>query len=422
MLLSTIIFIVVLFGSINLIKMALLLIGSDIYELNKMLKTKQATRKYQPFISVIIPAHNEEKNILSSLSSVLASTYPKSRFEVVVADDGSTDNTVNLINEYKQVHQLDNVKVFSQKNQGKAHALNTAIRELAAGSLVMCLDADSQLSPTALANMADHFRDKRVVAASTNVKIMTNNLLISLIQEYEYLINHQAKRALTTFNIEYIVGGVGSTFRKSFLERVGYYDTNTVTEDIDLTLKIITKGNIKNRVVYASDVITYTESVPNFSDLVKQRLRWKYGRAQSFYKNKQLFFNSSQKYSKFLTFIFLPLTVVWDFIFLFEPLSTGFIVFLLVVYGDAMSLATAFMVVFFFMTANILLENTISIKQKMYYLVLTPPMYFLIFILTIAEYIGVLIFLTKLPKLKQSIENQACSWQHVQRTGNITAV
>ncbi len=413
-----IVYLIVLSGTINLIKMALFLIGSDIYEFNKALTNhNKKCRKYIPFISVVIPAHNEEKNIKQTIFSVLNSNYPKDRFEVIVADDGSTDNTLDEIKRIKRSRKHKNLKYFSQSNSGKANALNNAISQYAKGTLVMCLDADSQVDSNALVNVSHYFRDKRVVGVGSNVKIKNDGTLFSLIQAFEYIVNYQVKRALTTFNIEYIIGGIGSTFRRSFLKRVNYYDTNTVTEDIDLTLKIINTGNKKNRVIYASDVITYTESVLSFRDLIKQRLRWKFGRSQSFLKNKNLFFNRSLKYTKSLTMLFLPLAIVYDALFLFEPIMSGYLFYLILRYGDNATFISAFAVMFFYMIANVFLENTLSFKEKIFYLIISPPMYFFFHILTLAEYIGYLIFLLKLPNLNKSIENNHCSWVHVGRSG-----
>ena len=62
-----------------------------------------------------------------------------------------------------------------------------------------------------------------------------------MIQRFEYLICHQMKKAHSAYNVEYIIGGIGSMFRRSTLDEVGLYDTNTMTEDIDLTMKILAK-------------------------------------------------------------------------------------------------------------------------------------------------------------------------------------
>ena len=133
----------------------------------------------------------------------------------------------------------------------------------------MCLDGDSMLEPDAVAKSVAYFRDERVVATASNVNILPGGGLLGLVQRYEYLISYHMKKAHNIFNVEYIIGGIGSMFRRETLDEVGLYDTNTMTEDIDLTMKIIArKGNRNQRVVYAYDALTYTEAVPSFGSLV----------------------------------------------------------------------------------------------------------------------------------------------------------
>jgi type IV secretory pathway VirB3-like protein len=115
--------------------------------------------------------------------------------------------------------------------------------------------------------------------------------------------------------------------------------------------------------------------------------------------------------------LFLPLAIVFDVIFFFEPIISGFLFYLILRYGDVATFISAFAVMFFYMSANVILENTLTRKEKIYYLIITPPMYFIFYILTLAEYIGILIFLMKLPRLKESIKANNCSWDHVERSG-----
>ena len=78
----------------------------------------------------------------------------------------------------------------------------------------MCLDGDSTLAPDAVAKSVAYFRDKRVVATASNVNIIPNGTILGLVQRFEYLICHQMKKAQSAFNVEYIIGGIGSMFRR----------------------------------------------------------------------------------------------------------------------------------------------------------------------------------------------------------------
>lgn len=315
---------VISLGILNLFRMSFFMIGSDIYGLLNHLQKKRRS-DYQPLVSVVIPAFNEEKSIISCVSSVLQSNYPQNKLEIVVINDGSTDNTIINLIKFKSKDNHDNLNIISQENSGKAHALNNGIQNYAKGELIMCLDGDSIVTPDAIKNAVRYFEQNNVMAIASNLKIKKDKGLLNLIQRFEYAISYQMKKAQTIFNIEYIIGGVGSVFRKSILEKVYFYDTNTVTEDIDLTLKIIRNGNRDFRVIYGSDIVTYTQGALTIKDLIKQRYRWKWGRYQTFIKNKDLFFSLDKKYTKSLSWFYLPYAVFSDITFFLEPVIITYV-------------------------------------------------------------------------------------------------
>lgn len=409
-------YLVVLLSLINLIRMGVFLIGSDVYGLKQTLRKKRQENRepYTPTFSVVIPAHNEERTIANTLTSVVNSVYPKEKFQIIVVDDGSTDTTVSIIKDLQKQNLFSGVRLVQQKNAGKAHALNNAMRKFATGEIIMCLDADSSVLPYSMQNAAMYFSDERVVALSANVKIRPTRSLLNLIQQYEYLVCYQMKRAHTFFNIEYIIGGIGSTFRRSALEKVKYYDTDTITEDIDLTFKLLRDGNKDNRVVYGADVIAYTESVLNIRDLIKQRFRWKHGRSQTFLKNLDLFFSRSRRHNPFLTWIYLPYALLSDLTFFLEPFIIGFILYIVIVYADWATLLSAFLVVGSYLVLNVIAEDTIPWKKRLQMALVAPSMYFLFYILSFVEYVALIKSYVRIGELLRG-ESSSCSWDHVAR-------
>lgn len=409
-------YLIVFFGVLNLLRMSAFLIGSDLYGLKQAIKNKKKrSRPYLPLFSIVIPAHNEEKTIVRAVASLVENNYPKDKLEIIVVDDGSTDKTAKLVALYKKRNKIKYLKLLRQKNAGKARALNRAIKKYAHGDLVMCLDADSYLEREALAKAASYFRDQKVMAVSSNVKIVDRGTLLNLIQKFEYMICYQMKRAQTIFNVEYIIGGIGSTFRKKALEKVGYYDTNTVTEDIDLTMKILRGGNKRNRVIYGADVVAWTEAVPNISGLIRQRYRWKYGRSQTFFKNSDMFFNAQKKFTKGLTWFYLPYAVFCDFAFFFEPLMVGYILVISIFYQNFLTILGAFLVISSYIILNIVAEDTFNNRDKLKLILIAPTMYFYFYILSFVEYIALIRALFNLRIIKQSIESDICHWKHVDR-------
>ena len=407
---------VVSLGILNLLRMSFFMIGSDIYGLLKLLQ-KRGESNFQPSVSVVIPAFNEEKSIIACVNSVLRSNYPKNKMEIIVVNDGSTDNTAKILKEFKLKNAFKNLRIIIQTNSGKAHALNNGIKNYAKGELIMCLDGDSMLTKEAIKNAVRHFEQKNVMALASNLKIKKDKGFINLIQRFEYAISYQMKKAQTVFNIEYIIGGVGSVFRRRILEKVYFYDTNTVTEDIDLTLKILRNGNKNFRVIYGSDVVTYTQGALTIKDLVKQRYRWKWGRYQTFFKNKDLFFSLDRKFSKGLSWFYLPYAIFSDITFFLEPILVTYVWWVILHLGDANSLITMVAIITFYLVLNIISEETFSIMEKVELVVLAPLMYFLFYVLSMVEYVALIKSWVNMPKLRKSLLNQRQNWQPIARSG-----
>jgi poly-beta-1,6-N-acetyl-D-glucosamine synthase len=411
---SILTYLIIGFGLVNLFRMAMFLIGSDIYALKAHLKNKKKI-KYTPRISVVIPAHNEGQTVLTSIESVYKSNYPKSRLEIIIVDDGSKDDTPNIVKKFIKNHKDVSIRLIRQKNSGKARALNNAMKNYATGTLVMCLDADSALDVNALRNASRHFADKKVAAMSANVKIIKRPGILNFIQRYEYLICYQMKRAENLFDFEYIVGGIGSMFRRKVLKKVNYYDTNTVTEDIDLTMKILKLGNKDYKVIYGDNVVAHTESVFSVKDLIKQRERWKWGRCQTFMKNLEMFFSNDKKYTKSLTWFYLPFAIYGDIAYLFEPILLAYVLFVSIYFKDPLTIISAWIVITTYVILNIISEDTYSILERAKLSLFAPLMYFLFYILSFVEYVALIKSLFRINTLKESLNDDKCGWTHVAR-------
>jgi cellulose synthase/poly-beta-1,6-N-acetylglucosamine synthase-like glycosyltransferase len=369
-------------------------------------------------VSLVVPAHNEGPVIETTLASLMKLDYAS--LQIIVADDGSTDDTLERIHAYKRAHDPDDVlQVFTQPNGGKADVLNNAIRAMATGELIMCLDGDSIIAPDAVAKSVAHFRDPRIVAAASNVNILPNGTLLGLVQRYEYIVGYHMKKAHNLFNVEYIIGGIGSMFRRSVLDEVGLYDTNTMTEDIDLTMKIIArKGNRTHRIAFAHDAITYTEAVPSFRSLVRQRYRWKYGRLQTFYKNYRLFFSSDRKHSLALSWFFLPYALWQEVLYLLEPAIVAVAVAVSFNYRSPWTLLSAVIIVSGYVIATILRTGHLSRSDKALLSLMAPMVYVLLYIVSVVEYIALLKSMAGLPRLRKSIGAEQVTWTSPERTGS----
>ena len=357
---------------IYVVHIGLFTVGANSYDIVRFRKLraqaiKQAKKpnSKQPnlkLVSVVIPAHNEAGVIHRTLDSVLASSYPN--LEVIVVDDGSSDKTAKIVQNYIKrlkktknfrawsfftekgfatkrrtryirIHRSDcQVKLVTQINQGKAMAMNNAIKNYVKGQLIMCLDADSILHPKAIERSVSYFKDNNIIGVAANVRVMESGSILGRVQRFEHMIGYRSKKFYSLTNSEFIVGGVASTYRKSAIKNVKFYDDDTLTEDIGLSLKIVAKnGNKKHRIIYAADVAAFTEGVQNFGDLLKQRYRWKMGNLQNLYKYKHLIGKyKPASYSRMLTLYRLPMAVLSELLLIIEPFLVGYIVYLSLVY------------------------------------------------------------------------------------------
>ncbi len=234
-----------------------------------------------PKISIIMPAFNEEQVIAGVLRSCLRLNY--SNFEIVVVDDGSSDKTFEVASIEAQSLPLD-IKVFKKTNAGKAEALNFGISKCQ-GDFVLCMDADSILSPDTLDHGIYHFHKNPKLAAVAGVVCAENtSSLLGQFQQLDYLIGHYQRKILSIFGKVSIVPGPIGLFRKRAILSVGGYekDKGTFAEDTELTFRLIAAGW---QVQCEDKMIAYTEAPDNVADLLRQRYRWSRGVYQALFKN-----------------------------------------------------------------------------------------------------------------------------------------
>lgn len=236
-----------------------------------------------PFVSIIVPAFNEEQVIQASLSSLLELRYPY--YEIIAVDDGSTDSTYQKMREFEGNHYGVRVSVFRKENSGKADTLNYGIRRSKA-PIVVCMDSDSRLTPAALRYAVRHFNDPHVGAVAGNVKVINRHNIWTKLQALEYIEGLNIVRKAQAFwrTVNVIPGPIG-IFRRAAIEATGGYDSDTFAEDFDMTVKILADGW---KIHYEPKAIAYTEAPEELLDIIKQRYRWSRGILQALRKQKHL--------------------------------------------------------------------------------------------------------------------------------------
>ena len=233
-----------------------------------------------PPVTVIVPAYNEEPVILRTVESVLASDY--TNMQVIVVDDGSSDNTFAVVAE--AYGNDPRIRLIRQENRGKAQALNHGYR-LSQSEIIVAIDADTIILPDAVSRLVRHFANPKVGAVAGNTKVGNRVNMLTRLQAVEYITSQNLdRRAFEGFNAILVVPGAIGGWRKSVVDAVGGYSSETLAEDADLTVAIIRAGY---RVTYEAGAIAMTEAPETLSQLLRQRLRWSLGIMQTGWKHKR---------------------------------------------------------------------------------------------------------------------------------------
>ncbi len=230
---------------------------------------------WRPMVSVIMPAHNEGKYISKSIKSLLEMDYPKDKLELIVVDDGSTDDTYPLASSFES----SSVHVFHKENKGKGSALNFGLAK-AKGEIVATMDADSYLKKDTILKLIPHFNDPEVMAVTPAVKIKPSDSWIKELQRVEYLMILFSRKILNFIDSVPVTPGPFSMFRAVVFDKVGGFSENNLVEDQEIALRI-QSHNYKIRSSVTADV--YTEPPSNLSELLHQRVRWQRGGFRNFW-------------------------------------------------------------------------------------------------------------------------------------------
>lgn len=233
---------------------------------------------FAPELSVVIPVFNEEKNIVACLDSVFGSDYPKNKFEVVVVDDGSTDNTVSLVKKYPSV------KLVCSSHSGKPVALNKGIIA-SKHEFIITLDADTVLDKDCLKLIVAPMFDCDVGAVAGVTKVQNHQALLGMFQSVEYIYNNLVRNAFSKLfdNTVWFHGAI-ACYRKSALKKINYFKTKTLAEDLDVSMGLSQYGY---RTVHA-DAVAHTQVPVSLVGLLSQRIRWSVGVFQSLQQNKSI--------------------------------------------------------------------------------------------------------------------------------------
>jgi len=244
-----------------------------------------------PLVTILIPCFNEAENIIATISSALSVNYPA--LEIIVIDDGSSDDTVKLAKAYAAEH-APNVKVVTQENSGKASALNNGY-ELASGEYILSMDADSELDPHSVRRLVARSIESNAGAVAGQVHIKNTRSMLAYLQQLEYVMMNGTARLFQSFFSSVLVApGPITLFSRAALQRTiefrnsvglqqtkdetGPWETSTFAEDAKLSMTMLAAGE---SCVFEPSAVCLTQAPVAAGGLMNQRYRWIRGNLQA---------------------------------------------------------------------------------------------------------------------------------------------
>ena len=324
-------FILYMIGYASFLFLSVTVGSSTLYQLRRRNRLKnELLQDYYVPVSIVVPAYNEEVTICSTIWSLLSLEYKL--YEIVIVDDGSTDETARILQETFHMRQIARpihrsipcqmaeavfesqefkvpITLIRKRNGGKADALNMGINA-SKYPYFICMDADSVLQYDSLEKIVRSvIEEGDVVAVGGAVRPCNGaeirngrvvsyhmpNRLLPCMQVLEYDRSFLAARILfDKFNGSIIISGAFGLFKKSVVISAGGYDAATMGEDMELVVKLhvfCREHGIPYRVRYATDAICWTQAPEKLSDLCKQRRRWHIGLFQTMTRHRRMLAN-----------------------------------------------------------------------------------------------------------------------------------
>jgi biofilm PGA synthesis N-glycosyltransferase PgaC len=282
-------------------------------------KPARRTPASYPAISILVAAYNEAAAIKDTLASLARQDYP-GRFEILVLNDGSTDDTAALAEQSLSELALPangSARVLDfRQNRGKSAVLNDGLAA-ASHDLILTIDGDSWVKADGLRKIVERLlsdpSDTHAVAGAVMVRNSRQNFL-SRAQEWDYFHGiASVKRMQGMYHGTLVAQGAFSLYRRAALEECGGWP-ECVGEDIVLSWAILKKGY---RIGYADDALAFTNVPTSLRQFALQRKRWSRGLMEAFKVHWQLMFRRRMS-TLFIWWnvCFLPLDLVYTLIFI----------------------------------------------------------------------------------------------------------
>ncbi|MCL2690853.1 MAG: glycosyltransferase family 2 protein [Candidatus Bathyarchaeota archaeon] len=336
-------------------------------------------RGYRPNVSIIIPVYNEESAIGNTIDAILNSNYPKDKMELVVVDDKSRDNSLEIIN--KKSLEYGFKVVAHTENMGKRHAMASGVKQCN-GDILVCLDSDTLVEPDSIKMLVQPFTDDEVYCVCGNASVINKNssktnTWLTRFQKVWYAEAFRVRKGVESlFGMVLCCSGVFSAYRREKFERVTNEWLNekflgrqvVAGDDRQMTNLMMRMGG---KSVFQSTALTYTVVPHNIKKFVNQQVRWARGSVRGT-SLALTFFNRKNLSQKILFYLITFSTFVTPFVLVASIIG-------LALFGGTAGFISYFLglvlVALLYAITDKLLMNYFTVKDALYRIALFALMW-----------------------------------------------
>ena len=295
--------------SLLLVNVVLIIAGYLYYIANEKREVPPLPEEV-PFVSLMVPAHNEGKVITQTVEALLALDYPQDRYEIIVINDNSSDNSSELLAKLQAKYNERNLIVINTDNitggKGKSNALNIGFKQ-SRGEFIAIYDADNTPEKTALRYLVGEITHDKTLGAVIG-KFRTRNRNASLLTRFINIetLSFQWMAQAGRWKLFKLCTIPGTNFimRREIIEQIGGWDVKAIAEDTEISFRIYMMGY---RIKFQPKSVTWEQEPQTLKVWFKQRTRWAKGNIYVIVKNLPLLFDRSARRIHFDLLYFLSI-------------------------------------------------------------------------------------------------------------------
>lgn len=246
---------------------------------------KKKDSSYEPYVSIIIPALNEEKVIDKRIDNLLQLDYPRHKYEIIVVDDGSADNTCQIVEKLVKKHEINfkpHLKLIkTMERKGKASAINLG-KQHAQGDIILVTDANSLFSSNVLKEMTPYFEDPNIGAVGGRYVVSNPENKLASSESFYWDLEYIMLRGESALQSACFFNGSINAWRGNIIEA----DTKVLSEDLEMAIQVRLAGY---RIQYEPKAVVNEPGATTSVDQIKQRKRTAIGTLQCMFKHRTYF-------------------------------------------------------------------------------------------------------------------------------------